>query len=129
MALQLIFGMTYSNLDDYLLFGKRIIVTVLKNDDRARIQIPCLERIDEYKQIVRKRHPFLTDIWCTMDGLKLTLEQSGDALIQERYYNGWTHDHYVTPVLCFCPDGTIPSLILIFQVLFMTVRTQTMKNI
>ena len=43
-----------------------------------------------------------------MDGLKVTLEQSGDALIQERFYNGWTHDHYVTLVLCFCPDGTIP---------------------
>jgi len=43
-----------------------------------------------------------------MDGLKLTLEQSGDAIIQERFYNGWTHDHYVSSVLCFCPDGTIP---------------------
>jgi hypothetical protein len=29
-------------------------------------------------------------------------------LIQERFYNGWTHDHYVSSVLCFCPDGTIP---------------------
>jgi hypothetical protein len=43
-----------------------------------------------------------------MDGLKITLEQSGDALIQERFYNGWTHYHYVSSVLCFCPDGTIP---------------------
>jgi hypothetical protein len=42
-----------------------------------------------------------------MDGLKLTLEMSGDAITQERYYNGWTHDHYVTSVLCFCLDGTI----------------------
>ena len=29
-------------------------------------------------------------------------------MIQERFYNGWTHDHYVTSVFCFCPDGTIP---------------------
>jgi hypothetical protein len=92
--------MTYSNLDDYLLFGKRIIVMLLKNDDRARVQIPCSEKMMSIT--------FLTDVWCTMDGLKLTLEQSGDALIQERYCNGWTHDHYVTLVLCFCPDGTIP---------------------
>jgi hypothetical protein len=40
-----------------------------------------------------------------MDGLK---KQSGDALIQEQYYNGWTHDHYVSSVICVCPDGTIP---------------------
>jgi hypothetical protein len=43
-----------------------------------------------------------------MDGLKLMLEQSGDALIQEQFYNGWKHDHYVTSGMCFCPDGTIP---------------------
>jgi hypothetical protein len=43
-----------------------------------------------------------------MDGLKLMLKQSGDALIQEQFYNGWMHDHYVTSVMCFCLDGTIP---------------------
>ena len=43
-----------------------------------------------------------------MDGLKLYLQSAGHADIQERYYNGWTHDHYVTSVFCFCPDGTIP---------------------
>jgi hypothetical protein len=108
MALQLIFGMTFSNIDYYLLFGKRIIVMVLRNDQRASVQIPSSEKIEEYKEMVKNRHPFLTDVWCTMDGLKITLEQSGDALIQERFYNGWTHDHYVSSVLCFCPDGTIP---------------------
>ena len=108
MALQLIFGMTYSNLDDYLLFAKRILLKVLVNDPRAAVQIPSSEKIEEYKAMVRSRHTFLPDVWCTMDGLKLTLEQSGDAIIQERFYNGWTHDHYVSSVLCFCPDGTIP---------------------
>lgn len=24
------------------------------------------------------------------------------------FYNGWTHDHYVSSVLVFCPDQTIP---------------------
>jgi hypothetical protein len=43
-----------------------------------------------------------------MDDLKLFLQQSGNAIIQERYYNGWTHYHYVMSVFCFCPDGTIP---------------------
>ena len=36
------------------------------------------------------------------------MQSAGHADIQERYYNGWTHDHYVTSVFCFCPDGTIP---------------------
>ena len=108
MALQLIFGMTYTNLDDYLLFAKRIIVKVLRNHPMAMVKIPCSEKIVEYKEMIRNRHQNLHDVWCTMDGVKLLLEQSGDALIQEQYYNGWTHDHYVTSVLCFCPDGTIP---------------------
>jgi hypothetical protein len=43
-----------------------------------------------------------------MDELKLYLQASGNSEIQERFYNGWTHDHYVTSVFCFCPDGTIP---------------------
>jgi len=43
-----------------------------------------------------------------MDGLKLYLQASGNSEIQERFYNGWTHDNYVTSVFCFCPNGTIP---------------------
>jgi hypothetical protein len=54
------------------------------------------------------KHPFLLDIWCTMDSLKRMFEQSGEAHIQEQCYNGLMHDHYVTSVMCFCPDGTIP---------------------
>jgi hypothetical protein len=46
-----------------------------------------------------------------MDGLKLMLEQSGDALIQEQFSNGWTHDHYVTSVMYFCPDRMVPIVI------------------
>ncbi len=68
------------------------------------------KKIEEYKQMVQNWHRFLTDIWCTMEGLKVTLEQSNDAQIQERFYNGWTHDHYVTLVICFCPDGMIPII-------------------
>ena len=24
------------------------------------------------------------------------------------FYNGWTSDHYISAVIVFCPDGTIP---------------------
>jgi hypothetical protein len=108
MVLQLIFAMTYTNLDDYLLFSKRIIVRILRNHPMARVQIPSSEKIEEYKEMVHHRHPFLLDIWCTMDGLKLMLKQSGNGLIQEQFYNGWMHDHYVVSVMCFCLYGTIP---------------------
>ncbi len=80
---------------------------VLEDHPMAEVRIPSTEMIEEYVQMVNRQHPYLSDIWCTMDGLKLMLEQSGYALIQEQFYNGWMHDLYVTSVMCFCPDGTI----------------------
>jgi hypothetical protein len=66
------------------------------------------KKIEEFREMVHHRHPFLLDNWCTMNGLTLMLEQSGNILIQEQFYNGLMHDHYVTSVMCFCLDGTIP---------------------
>jgi hypothetical protein len=37
MDLQLIFGMTYTNLDDYLLFAKTIIIMVLQEHPMAKV--------------------------------------------------------------------------------------------
>jgi hypothetical protein len=107
MVLQLIFGMTYTNLDDYLLFAKRIIVMVLQDHPMAEVQIPSTKKIEEYVEMVNRQHPYLLDVWCTMDGFKVMLEQPGNALIQEQFYNGLMHNHYVTSVMCFCPDGMI----------------------
>ncbi len=42
-----------------------------------------------------------------MDGPKLYLEGAPSFYVQWRFYNGWTHDHYVTSVFVFAPDGTI----------------------
>lgn len=59
--------------------------------------------------MIAARHPALNDVWGTMDGLKVLIEDAGDFITQSRFYNGWKCDHYVTSVLCFAPDGTIPA--------------------
>ena len=74
----------------------------------AKIAIPSNEEIASYQEAVGAIYPLLSDVWSTMDGLKLYLQQSGNTEIQARFYNGWTHGHYVTSVFVFCPDGTIP---------------------
>ena len=107
-VLQLVFGLTLTNLSVYLRFGIRLIVETFRDDPLASVSIPSAEKIETFKAAFAVRHPLLNDCWATMDGLKLYLQQSGNTDIQERYYNGWTHDHYVTSVFCFCPDGTIP---------------------
>jgi len=108
MVLQLIFGMTCSNLCMYLRFGRRMIVEVLKSDSLAKIAIPLNEDIATYKDAVGAIYLLLSNVWSTMDGLKLYLQQSGKSEIQACFYNGWTHGHYVTLVFVFCLDGTIP---------------------
>jgi hypothetical protein len=107
-VLQLVFGLTYTNLSVYLRFGIRLMVETFRHDPLASVRIPSAETIETFKDAFAERHPLLNDCWATMDGLKLYLQQSGNCEIQERYYNGWTHDHYVTSVFCFCPDGMIP---------------------
>jgi hypothetical protein len=49
----------------------------------------------------------LRNVWAVADGLKLYLEQAGDVVIQNIFYNGWQHDHYVSNVLVFAPNGCI----------------------
>jgi hypothetical protein len=107
-VLQLVFGLTYTNLSVYLRFGFRLIVETFHDDLLARVSIPTTETINEYMAAFGARHSLLDDCWATMDGLKLYLQQSGNFVIPERFCNGWTHDHYVTSVFCFCSDGTIP---------------------
>jgi hypothetical protein len=107
-VLQLIFGMTMSNVWSYLRYGKRIVIEVLKNDDLAKISLPSAEKVGEYCAAVKRRHHDLDMVWSTMDGIKLTLQVASSDDVQRMFYNGWTHGHYVGAVLVFAPDGTIP---------------------
>ena len=107
-VLQLVLGLTYTNLSVYLRFGICVVVEIFQDDPLARVSLPSAEDIATYMATFSECHPLLTDCWAMMDGLKLYLQASGNSDIQERYYNGWTHDHYLTSIFCFCPNGTIP---------------------
>jgi hypothetical protein len=91
----------------YLRFGIRLIVEIFCNDALVRVCIPLQEKISEYIDAIGSCHPLLADCWRTMDVLKLYLQQTGNTVIKECFYNGWTHDHYVTSVFSFCPDRAI----------------------
>jgi hypothetical protein len=94
-VLQLIFGMTMSNVWSYLRYGKRIVIEVLKNDDLAKISLPSAEKVGEYCAAVKRRHHDLDMVWSTMDGIKLTLQVASSDDVQRMFYNGWTPRHYV----------------------------------
>ena len=92
-ALQLVFGMTGSRISKWLRYGRRLLILILCNHPDAAVRIPSAARIRQYKASIILRFPSLLDVWCTMDGLKLYLQQSGDSDMQNLFYNGWTHDH------------------------------------
>jgi hypothetical protein len=52
-------------------------------------------------------HPSLEDVWFAVDGLKSTLERPGKSRIQSTFYIGLAHDHYVTNIFVFSPNGQI----------------------
>lgn len=108
MSLQLHFGLSMTNLTMYLHFGRRIVTEVLQGDDYAKIAVPSVETIEDYKRLINAKYLALQHVWTAMDGLKTPIQQSGSTQTQKYFYNGWKHNHFVTSVFCFCPDGTIP---------------------
>ena len=118
MVLQMIFGMTANSVSMYLRFGRRILIAVLNKEPDARIQVPDAETIRHYQRLVTNRHPILDGVWCTMDGLKLKLQRAPKVDVENNFFNGWKHDHYVGAVIVFVPMGQSPSYVLMFQAVY-----------
>jgi hypothetical protein len=104
-ALQLLFGLTQTPVCDFLSFCTLILILALQQISDALIKLPSDKDLSCYQDAVVCLCPKLEGVWCTMDGLKLLLECAGDSDVQNRYYNGWTYDHYLSAVLEFCSDG------------------------
>ena len=108
-VLSTVFGMTQSQVSNYLRFYRRILIKLLVKTNLAKASVPDFTDIESFLEVVSRRHPILGEkkVWKTMDELKKLLQQSGRFTLQLRYYNGWIHDHYVTNLFVFAPDGTI----------------------
>jgi hypothetical protein len=63
----------------YLRFGRHVIVEALKSDALAMIAIPSEEITVSYQEAVGAIYPLLSDVWSTMDKLKLYLQQLGNS--------------------------------------------------
>lgn len=69
----------------------------------------------EYKAcnaLILQNYPLLHDVYAVCDGLKLRSEQSPDYIIQNIFYNGWTHNHYVSNELFFIPSRKICAFVV-----------------
>ena len=61
---------------------------------------------------VREKYPACPNVWAAADGVKLLVEAPEDYDQQLRYYNGWTHGHYINCAFLFAVDGKIRSAVL-----------------
>lgn len=111
-VLNIMFGVTESVCNLFIRFARRILAKVLSKDDNARVKMPTATEYDQYRRVIAEKYPSLGNTFGTADGLKLYLEQCGDSVIQNMFYNGWKCDHYVNSVLVFVPSGLIVAAVL-----------------
>jgi DDE superfamily endonuclease len=111
-TLQLIFGLTSCPLSMHLRFARRIIVKILLRHPDAHVKMPTTTEVGLFASAINEKYPSLRDVWGAMDGLKLYIERSGNEREQNMFFNGWTHDHYVTSLFLFSPDGRIRASFL-----------------
>ena len=112
MILSLLFGISGSVCSLFIRFGRRILLKVLIQDSKAAVRMPTDEEIPILQSAIQTKYKNLKNVYAMADGLKLYLEQSSDCTIQNMFYNGWTHDHYVSNVFVFSPAGVIISFSL-----------------
>ncbi|KAE8953055.1 hypothetical protein PR003_g35126 [Phytophthora rubi] len=93
--LGLVFGATASVVSLFLRFGRRLLVKLLSTDINAHVRLPDPVDIEGLQDSISSKYPLLGSVYAVMDGLKLRLQASGLSEIQNMFYNGWTHDHYV----------------------------------
>ncbi len=60
-VLQLVFGLTQTNLFVYLRFGMRLFIKTFRDNLLAQVSIPSTEEIESFKESFAARHPLLTD--------------------------------------------------------------------
>lgn len=103
----LLFGITGSVCSLSIQFGRRILLNILKQDLNAAAKMPSESEVQYFKSAFGSKYSMHNNMYCVANGLELHLEQSGDCVVQNMFYNGWTHDHYVGNVFVFAPNGVL----------------------
>lgn len=106
-VLCMLFGISESVCAQFVKFGRAILLRALSRDGDAMVRLPSEAEARDFCAAFAAHYPMLHDVFAVADGLKIQIQASGDFLTQNRYYNGWTHGHYVGSVLVFAPNGTI----------------------
>ena len=88
--MSLAFGLTASNMHDWITFGRRALLCALQQHPDAKVRPPTGEDINGYAEAIAAKCPLLGEerVWAAMDGSKLPLQKSSNMLKQNPFYNG-----------------------------------------
>jgi hypothetical protein len=110
VALQEIFAVVPTSTSRYITFGLKIFLATLREMPDAKISWPKGDEFQHLNNLIRDRHPRLTGALTSIDSLNLPVQTSGNQDIENASYNGWLHDHFVSSVLVFAPNGMLRSV-------------------
>ena len=105
IALQEIFAVVPASLSRYITSALKISLTTLREMPNARIAWPKGDEFHQFNNAIREQHPRLMGAFASIDGLNLPMQTSGNQDIENATYNGWLHEHFVSSVLVFAPNG------------------------
>ena len=106
-SLQQIFALTPAVESRYRNWGLCILQATLRCMKDAAIAWPSRNRCEKYADMIKRRHPLVTDAIGFVDGCHLPVATSSDLDIQNAFYNGWCSAHFTSNLFVFAPDGTI----------------------
>ena len=106
-SLVMIFGQTSTPLYKWLKFARCVLLSVLMDDPDSQIRSPTAEEVASFQAAIGAKYPYCADVWGALDGLKASIEKPDNENVQNQFYNGWTHGHYVNSIFLFSPDGKI----------------------
>eukprot|EP00957_Ditylum_brightwellii_P104360 7948320-Ditylum_brightwellii.AAC.2 len=91
-----------------------VIDKVKRMDSNIQVRLPAEEQVIEDVEFIGLKYSLLGEerVFATMDGLKFYLKQSGCHAIQNTFYNGWKHDHYISSIFLFMPDGMVWVMVI-----------------
>ncbi|KAI0635272.1 hypothetical protein C8Q77DRAFT_693631 [Trametes polyzona] len=105
-SLQQIFALTPATVDRYLHSALDILLFTLDDMPDTHITWPSPRKMRYYSDLITRRLPLLVGAFGTVDGLNLAVQVSSDEDVENATYNGWLHDHFISNIICFCPEDT-----------------------
>ena len=102
-----VFGSTSTPLYVWLNFSRRVLLSELSRIPAVQVSFPTEDEIQLYTAAISARYLILTNIWDAVDGIKMLLQESGIWIVQNMFFNGWKHGHYISSIYAFASDGRI----------------------